>query len=154
MSETSRVRTAALRALSRREYGVWELKRKLMGRGFEEQLTQQVVDDLQEDNLVNDRRFAGEYLRVHAIRGKGPVKIAHELAKRRIDQQIISGLVDETSEVWNERISIVVRKKYKERPIADVKEWTARNRFLRSRGFTTPQIAAVLGSFDSVKREF
>ena len=154
MSEASLIRTAALRALSRREYSVWELKQKLIDKGFEAQLTEQTVDDLKENNLVNDQRYAHEYLRVHAMRGKGPLKIAHELTRRRIDQQIITELVDENSEIWNERINSVVHKKYNERPILDVKDWASRNRFLRSRGFTTPQIASVIGSFDSVKREF
>ena len=51
------VRDIAVRYLARREYGIEELKRKLVQRGAESDLVEQVVSDCAEQGLVSDERF-------------------------------------------------------------------------------------------------
>ena len=56
-SDINKVRYKALEYLARREYGVNELGRKLVQRGFDEDITFEVVKELASKNLVSDFRF-------------------------------------------------------------------------------------------------
>ena len=69
------VRDLAVGYLTRREYGIEELKRKLLQRGIETGVAEQVIGELIDENLVSDQRFAEMYVRTRIRRLFGPLKI-------------------------------------------------------------------------------
>jgi len=94
------VRDIALRYLARREYGVEELKRKLVQRGAESNAAEQVVADCAEQNLVSDERFTEMYVRMRIRRLFGPVKIRGELRQRGIPDPLIVTALQVDEETW------------------------------------------------------
>ena len=72
------IREIAVRYLSRREYGVEELRQKLLQRGADSAIADTVVSDLAEENLVSDERFTEMYVRMRIRRLFGPLKIGEK----------------------------------------------------------------------------
>ena len=94
------VREIAVRYLSRREYGIEELKRKLVQRGAEADIANQVVSDYAEQNLVSDERFTEMYVRMRIRRLFGPLKIRGELRQRGIADRVIAEGMQVDQEIW------------------------------------------------------
>ncbi len=69
----------AVRYLTRREYGIEELRKKLIQRGSDPAIAEKVVADLADENLVSDQRFTEMYVRTRIRRLFGPLKIRGEL---------------------------------------------------------------------------
>ena len=89
------VRDIAVRYLSRREYAIEELRQKLLQRGVDSGLTEKVVGDLADENLVSDQRFTEMYVRMRIRRLFGPLKIRGELRSRGITEHLIADLAVE-----------------------------------------------------------
>ena len=70
-SDRKKLRQKAFDYLARREYGVNELARKLVQRGFDEQLTAEVIGELASSSLVSDERFIESLLLSLQRRGFG-----------------------------------------------------------------------------------
>ena len=82
-------RELAVRYLSRREYSVKELKRKLQQRGVSRDTADEVVERLASDDLVSDQRFTQMYVRTRVRHLFGPLKIRGELRSRGVEDDII-----------------------------------------------------------------
>ena len=96
------VRDIAVRYLARREYGIEELKRKLVQRGAESDLVEQVVFDCAEQGLVSDERFTEMYVRMRIRRCFGPMKIRGELRQRGIPDHLVADALQVDQETWLE----------------------------------------------------
>ena len=76
----------AMRLLARREHSRLELRRKLANIAAEGENVDGVLDDLAQRGWLSDARYAE-----HAVRAKarrfGPVKVAHELRSKGIDDE-------------------------------------------------------------------
>jgi regulatory protein len=92
----------AVRYLARREYGIEELKRKLVQRGAGPDLVEQVVADCAEQGLVSDERFTEMYVRMRIRRCFGPMKIRGELRQRGIPDYLIADAMQMDQETWLE----------------------------------------------------
>ena len=137
----------AARFLVRREYCRNELVQKLVSRGSNPELAEQVVDGLQERNLVNDERFTENLIRIRRMRGYGPVRIEAELSRLGVASEVIANQLNQNDEQWHEQIVNVAERKYHNRPIDNFKEWVKRANFLRNRGFTSSQIHEAIGRY-------
>ena len=84
------VRDIAVRYLTRREYGIEELRQKLLQRGSDSAIAEKVVSELAEENLVSDQRFTEMYVRMRMRRLFGPLKIRGELRSRGISDFLIA----------------------------------------------------------------
>jgi regulatory protein len=82
----SAARNTAIGLLARREHAQAEIKRKLRDRGYDKELTLEVVDDLTRQRLLSDTRFAEAFIRSRADRGQGPVRLKAELRQLQIPQ--------------------------------------------------------------------
>ena len=140
------LRLAGLDLLARREHGSSELKTKLAKRFRQrncdlntvEQVTQQLI----EEGLLSDERFAASRVRQLAGRGYGPSRIRNDLRQQRVEH-LISDNMEEAfdSEVdWEAEATAVYEKKYGGAPIEG--DWDARQRergrrlrFMQYRGF-------------------
>ena len=96
------VREIAVRYLTRREYGVEELRQKLLQRGADFAITDAVVGELAEENLVSDKRFTDMYVRMRIRRLFGPLKIRGELRQRGIPDHLVAAALQVDDEIWVE----------------------------------------------------
>ena len=136
------VRDIAVRYLSRREYGIEELKRKLVQRGAETDLVEQVVADFSEQNLVSDERFTEMYVRMRIRRLFGPLKIRGELRQRGIADHVISVAMQVDEETWLDAAATWAAKRV--RGELDFAGRAKLHRSLMNRGFNHGQANAAL----------
>ncbi len=142
----SAARNTAIGLLARREHAQAEIKRKLRERGYDKELTLEVVDDLTRQRLLSDTRFADAFIRSRAERGKGPVRLKAELRQlqipvEQIERQLLAAEVD-----WDELARSVRQRKFGNRPANTLSERAKQIRFLQYRGFTAAQIRAAMGA--------
>src|SRR6266513_2339131 len=109
-------RTAAVALLARRDFASAELRVKLCSKGFEDAAAGQAIAELAARGVLDDRRFAQNYVNWHAGRGQGPIRIAAQL--RRCGLQ----------------------------PPASWAEKARQARFLQYRGFSSDHIRAATGA--------
>ncbi len=112
-SELFSIKAASLRILARREHSKSELIQKLKQRGFSEQNIDKVISILEQDNFINDERFAELYFRSNfEIKKKSPKKIAYELSKKGVDNSFITNNLNEINEddIYNNALQIALKK--------------------------------------------
>jgi regulatory protein len=109
-----RGREKAIRLLAIRPRSGWEIKSALDGMGLLPAIRDGVIDDLKERGLVDDVRFAREYVRSQVeIKGFGPHRLKSDLKKRGVSASIIDDVIarevtgeNQETAAWN-----IVRKK-------------------------------------------
>jgi len=127
----------AVRYLARREYGIEELRRKLVQRGVESAIAEQVVTDCAEQGLVSDERFTEMYVRMRIRRLFGPVKIQGELRQRGIPDALITDALQLDGETWFEAAAQWAGKRIHGEP--DFAQKAKIHRKLMNRGFSYEQ---------------
>ena len=142
------VQTAALRLLARREHSNEELKRKLQAKGHPAETVAAVVATLNGQRLVSDERFLAGFVRHHAARGQGPVRIRAELRQHGIEETAIEERLGESELDWTSLAAQVRRRKFGSQRPRTVAERAKQARFLKYRGFTADQIRAAFASYD------
>jgi len=136
------VRDIAVRYLSRREYGIEELRRKLLQRGAKPDIVEQLVSNFAEQNLVSDERFTEMYVRTRMRRLFGPLKIRGELRQRGIADHLISEAMQLEDDAWIDAAAL-----WAERRIRVDLDFAARakiHRSLMNRGFNHEQASVSL----------
>ena len=142
------VQTAALRLLARREHSSEELKRKLLAKGHPAETVAAVVAALSGKHLVSDDRFVAGFVRHHAARGQGPVRIRAELRQHGIAAAAVEEQLSDAELDWNRLAAQVRTRKFGSRRPSGVAERAKQARFLQYRGFTADQIRAAFASSD------
>ena len=99
--------------LSRRPYGTKELIKKLCEKGHEKEAAQKACERLLELGLLNDEEYA-RILTDDLINRKnyGIKRVNQELAYRGISREIIENTVDSLDNDTENRIILVIKKKY------------------------------------------
>ncbi|WP_456406653.1 regulatory protein RecX [Thiolapillus sp.] len=120
--------------LSLREHSRFELERKLLRR-FDEALVQQVLQNLEQQGLQSDERFAEQYAYSRRNKGYGPLRIRAELRERGIAEELIATWLEDDEQDWYALMIGAAEKKFGAQPPADRREMAKRGRFLSSRGF-------------------
>ena len=138
------VQEIAIRLLARREHSVRELRRKLRQRGFDEPVVAEVLEELQRQRLLSDRRFAEMYVRYRRDRGNGPIRIQAELRRRGVAEELIDATVDLQDPDWFRLLAEVREKRFGAALPRDSREWARQARFLQHRGFPAEQIRVLL----------
>lgn len=134
----------ALDCLARREYARLELRRKLLHKGFEAHVIDQVLIQLQANCLLSDERFLENFVRTRTNQGYGPLRIQQECQQRGLTKEFISETLDIHNTIWIDRAREVCQKKFGHTLPHDAREKMKQMRFLQYRGFTNTQIRAVL----------
>src|SRR3977135_449199 len=97
-ADPAAVQAAAVALLARRDFASAELRAKLRSRGFDEGVAGKVIAALAARGVLDDRRFAENYVNWHAGRGQGPNRIAADLRRLRLARGPGAGAAAEGTE--------------------------------------------------------
>jgi regulatory protein len=101
---------AAVRALMRRAYSVYEMKQLLGRRTDDDTLLKKVLERLKRAKMIDDERFAKQFARQRTeIRRQGKFRIARDLRARGVPDRHIEAALSEASKETDE--SAVVRQR-------------------------------------------
>jgi len=139
-----KIKQCALDYLARREYACLELRRKLLSKGFEAPVIDQVLTQLQANHSLSDERFLEGFIRARTNQGYGPLRIQQECQQRGLTREFIAEALDMNNAVWMERVHEVRQKRFGQSLPREAREKMKQMRFLQYRGFTNTQIKAAL----------
>jgi regulatory protein len=139
-------RAAAVALVSRRDYTTAELASKLKEKGYDAAAIADALADMQAGRFLDDRRVAAAHVRTAAaIKGRGRVRIARELAARGIARELIDAALagveagDELAAIRR----ILTRKHWPAKPTMAERQRMFRH--LLGRGFPGSVIGKALG---------
>lgn len=141
--QLTKLRQHAILLLTRREHARFELTNKLLVKGYESLQIDQILDQLEAEDLLSDKRFTECYIRFRANKGYGPCRISMELRERLIDEQVVNELLHHDWD-WYEQAVEVRRKRFGFEPVTDLKVRAKQQRFLQYRGFSAEQISVAM----------
>ena len=96
-------RETALRYLERRARTAYEVKARLLSKGFSEEEVAETLRYLQELGYLDDAGYCGEYIRYGMEKGRGPLRLEAELAEKGIDAALIRGLLAAAFDMQSEK---------------------------------------------------
>lgn len=144
--DSSHARDQALRLLARREHSILELRRKLLGRGYDGEMVDPLLEKLVAEGLLSEERFAESYVRSRVGQGMGPYRIERELQERGVSADKIALAMEPYADEWNICAQTVKEKKFGTERVDDFSEQARQQRFLQYRGFTHEQIRAAINT--------
>ncbi len=103
------------------------------------------------ERLLSETRFTELFIRQHAGRGHGPVRIRAELRERGVTDADIDEALDGAAEDWAAIARETRRRRFGAAGPADFRERARQGRFLQYRGFTSEQIRAALGPGEDIE---
>jgi len=145
------VMAMAMRYLGRREHARLELLRKLSQRGVDENLANAVIDDLAEQNLQSEERYAESHTRQRVSKCFGLNRIRMELRGKGIDDALVATVLEPYANDWYDLARDWATRKHR----GELNE-KARARLYRggmNRGFTHDQIMRAIDHLRSELRE-
>ena len=134
----------SLDLLSRREHSSKEIREKLLLRFDDKVIINSVITKLEENNLINDTRFAEAYVSSRKRKGFGPKKISFELLLKGVSESVANRIIDEEGG-WKRAAKLAFTKKFKNGLSSDVKNSLKQKSFLKNRGFGFKEIESVFG---------
>jgi regulatory protein len=137
-------RVAGLDALARRDYASADLRLKLLEKGYDASVVSPLLDALRDEKLLDDRRYAENFVAYHAARGQGPLRIRRDLHRHGLQ----GALAEESLEAYSEWIAQLQKARLKKFGAEAPKTYAEKQlqaRFLGYRGFTGAQIRMALG---------
>ena len=96
--------------MARREHSAYELATKL-ARRYKTAVVDPIVDELNENGELSDRRFAESLVRSRFNRGFGPIYISKELRSKGIEAQLAKECIGAFDGEWQARAKEVLEKK-------------------------------------------
>ncbi len=141
MDTLTKARDACAIWLAMREHSRAELVHKLKGKGFDEGVIQEVVEEFTEEGLQSESRFVESCIRSHYAKGHGAEHIRHELGQHGIQGEEINQCLSAYD--WDGLLAKVHHKKYGDGSPVTPKDYANRLRFLSQRGFEQDRIQAL-----------
>jgi regulatory protein len=137
-------RAAALDVLARRDHSSEELLRKLLDRGYDLSVANQLIERLRAERLVDDHRYLENFVAYHAARGHGPRRVRADLQKLGIQGAEVESFLDGYRD-WTRELQRAREKKFGTSLPSNYADRQRQARFLGYRGFTSAQIRTALG---------
>lgn len=137
-------RRAALLLLGRRDYASFELRAKLIAKGYTATVADQALEALVLERLLDDRRFLENFVRAHCGRGQGPARLRQELRQLGF----ADGAIDEALAAGPDYLTLCREVRSRKFGAAPPKTWAEKGkqaRFLQYRGFSSDHIRLALG---------
>jgi len=140
---------AAVALLARRDFPSEELRAKLRAKGFGEDTAAVVIADLTSQAVLNDERYAQNYVAYHAQRGEGPIRIAAELRRRGLTAGTVAAALAGGPD-WGELARHVRRTRFGTQLPQSWALKARQARFLQYRGFSADHIRTATGADSDV----
>jgi regulatory protein len=142
-------RVAAVALLARRGFASGELRQKLGSQGYDAAVAAAVVAELIEERVLDDARYAENYVAYHSGRGHGPLRIGADLRSLGVPATVVEAAL-ETGPDWRELARAIRIRKFGAEPPEEWPEKARQARFLQYRGFSSDHIRAATGAdFDA-----
>ena len=126
---------SGLRYLGPRPRSVAEMKENLLKKDFSSDIVEKTVTLLKEENLLDDRAFAAEFVRSRERRNpKSKRALRYELFAKGIENDIIEEAVEPVDEYESARKAVEKKSALWEHPDRETVKKKVFN-FLQSRGF-------------------
>ena len=138
------VRNAAVALLARRDFASSELRARLVSQGYAEEAVDAAVQELVEGRVLDDARYAQNYVAYHADRGQGPVRIGADLKALGLPPEVIEAALASGPD-WKALARAARIRKFGPREPSAWAEKARQARFLQYRGFSSDHIRSALG---------
>lgn len=140
---------SSLKILALRDHSEAELRRKLAGKGYEEQTIEESVARLKELGYLDDLRFARSFASSSLRNGRGyGGRLKLELSRRGVDPGIVGDVLHELAAEYDERelLAQLMERRYAgfDPAAATDKEKRKVVGYLQRRGFSLSAIFAAL----------
>jgi regulatory protein len=143
--EPQTLRARALALLARRDYAAAELALRLARAGHPDEGVAELIEELAQDGVLNDERYAHNFVSYHAARGQGPLRIAAELRQRGVSAPLIEAALGAGPD-WRALANQVRRGRFGPQSPASWSDKARQSRFLQYRGFSSDDIRAATGA--------
>ncbi len=138
-------RAAAVALLARRDFASSELRATLCAKGFDDAAAEEVIAALTARGVIDDRRYAENYVNWRAQRGQGPIRIAAELRRQGVPDALVDAALASGPD-WHALARRARRAKFGQPPPASWADQARQARFLQYRGFSSDHIRAATGA--------
>jgi regulatory protein len=149
-ADAQAARTAAVALLARRDFASAELRERLHSKGFDHITVAAVIAELTAEGVLNDERYAQNYVAYHAARGHGPIRIAAELRRRALAAAVVDAALGGGPD-WTALARKARSARFGRQPPAGWAERARQARFLQYRGFSSDHIRAATGADPDVE---
>jgi regulatory protein len=130
--------------LARRDFAAGELSARLQQDGYPPEAVAAAIADLTTGRILDDSRFATQYVAYHAERGQGPRRIALDLARRGVAAADIEAALAAGPD-WSARAREVRIRRFGLDLPESWAEKAKQGRFLQYRGFSSDHVRSALG---------
>ena len=131
--------------LARREHTGKEILSKLKNRVESVELLKAEIDKLEEEGLIDNKRFAEQYIYSRSLRGYGPLRIEQELKQRGVNEDVSQPLMNDID--WTTLALEVLKKKTAGIFPEETKQILKIKKFMNYRGFNFNQIEEAFSSY-------
>jgi regulatory protein len=145
VSEGDAALATAISLLARRDLSSGELRGKLRARAFDDATVTAVLADLLARGVLNDERYAQNYVAYQSGRGRGPVRIAADLRRQGLAAAVVAAAL-ESGPDWSALACQACRARFGPSPPRDWPEKARQARFLQQRGFSSDHIRSATGA--------
>lgn len=150
-SEINKIKKYAFRFLGIRNHSSYEIKLKLLKKKFPQDLVNEAVNELIEGNILNDFKFAEQFLEEKSAKSKfGPNKIRNDLIKKGINRKILDELFSKIDEKHSFDVALALAEK-KQKTIKEKDRKKSKQKiffYLQSKGFDIDVIYNVLNKLN------
>ena len=151
MSEFDKCLASAQRSLAMREHSSFQIKNKLLSKGFNTEIIESVLLEIQQTGFQSDARYTEEYIRHRQNSGYSSRKIVYELKSNGISSMLINSNQDNF--IKDDDILFEFAKtKILDKNLDDKKILTKYVNHFRSRGFESEVILKVIKKIKSYEK--
>jgi len=137
----------AVRLLTRREFCEFEMRQRLAGREFEDDVISVAINRLKQDGYLSELRFAESYLRSRLNRGESPWLAAKRAKQKGAESVAVDAALVELTECYDaEQVArdLISARDPTGLRFNEERVWQRQARFLRNKGFATDIILRAL----------
>ena len=143
MSDFDKCLASAQRSLAMREHSKFQIKNKLINKGFDINTIIEVLNELDDSGFQSDQRYTKEYIRFRQNFGYGTKKIIYELRSNGITKELINDNLNQFNDDY-EVLFEFAQMKISNKNLEDQKILMKYVNHFKSRGFNDNVILKVI----------
>jgi regulatory protein len=134
------IKDSIFRLLANRDHSRQEIIQKLRKKQHAPEAIEAALTTFADSGLLNEHRYAENFIRWRRNRGYGPVRISMELNARGIPHEMIAELLHIADNAWFSEANTAWQKRFGGKHPTTLNERAKQMRFLQYRGFTREHI--------------